>query len=181
MKDIDRLNLLKEIAGTRIYDERRKESLKIMQHTSSKLDQINEVIETVEDRLKDLEKEKKELKVYQKLDKDRRSIEYTLYEKELSEAIEHLDQIEKSRHETHNTSAKLHADKATFDEEIQDMEKKLNETHVELNDQKRIKDVFSDERQDLIKNKTQVELEIKDLEFNQTNESKAQVNSKKNY
>eukprot|EP01080_Neovahlkampfia_damariscottae_P003454 gene3454-6103_t len=178
MKDVDRLNLLKEIAGTKIYDERRKESLKIMQNTSSKLEQINEVIETVEDRLKDLEKEKKELKNYQILDKDRRSIEYTLYDKELAEAIEHLDQIEKSRHETHNTSAKLHADKATFDEEIQEMEKTLNDTQVELNDQKRIKDVFSDERQDLIKSKTQLELEIKDLKYNQTNESEAKTKAK---
>jgi structural maintenance of chromosome 3 (chondroitin sulfate proteoglycan 6) len=175
MKDADRLNLLKEIAGTRIYDERRKESLKIMQNTTSKLDQINEVIVTVEERLKDLEKEKKEFKLYQNLDKERRSIEYTLYDKELSEAIEHLDQIEKSRHETHNTSSKLFAEKMNFDEDIQQMEKTLNGFQVELNDQKRTKDIFSDERQDLIKNKTQLELEIKDLEFNQTNESKTKV------
>lgn len=33
MKDKERLDLLKEVAGTRVYDERRKESLKIMQET----------------------------------------------------------------------------------------------------------------------------------------------------
>jgi structural maintenance of chromosome 3 (chondroitin sulfate proteoglycan 6) len=40
MKDSDRLNLLKEVAGTTVYEERRSESLKIMQETSSKQEQI---------------------------------------------------------------------------------------------------------------------------------------------
>lgn len=41
MKDKDRLELLKEVAGTTVYEERRAESLKITQETLSKQDQIN--------------------------------------------------------------------------------------------------------------------------------------------
>lgn len=33
MKDSERLDLLKEIGGTRVYEERRQESIKIMQDT----------------------------------------------------------------------------------------------------------------------------------------------------
>lgn len=33
MKDSERLDLLKEIGGTRVYDERRSESVKIMNET----------------------------------------------------------------------------------------------------------------------------------------------------
>lgn len=33
MKDSERLDLLKEIGGTRVYEERRRESLKIMHET----------------------------------------------------------------------------------------------------------------------------------------------------
>jgi chromosome segregation ATPase len=40
MRDKDRLNLLKEVAGTTVYEERRNESLKIIQETKSKQDQI---------------------------------------------------------------------------------------------------------------------------------------------
>jgi hypothetical protein len=40
MKDEDRLNLLKEVAGTTVYEERRSESLRIMQETSTKQEQI---------------------------------------------------------------------------------------------------------------------------------------------
>jgi structural maintenance of chromosome 3 (chondroitin sulfate proteoglycan 6) len=37
MKDSERLELLKEVAGTRVYDERRDESLKIMKETGKYL------------------------------------------------------------------------------------------------------------------------------------------------
>jgi structural maintenance of chromosome 3 (chondroitin sulfate proteoglycan 6) len=40
MKDQDRLNLLKEVAGTTVYEERRSESVRIMQETSNKQEQI---------------------------------------------------------------------------------------------------------------------------------------------
>lgn len=40
MKDEDRLNLLKEVAGTTVYEERRSESIRIMQETSNKQEQI---------------------------------------------------------------------------------------------------------------------------------------------
>ena len=44
MKDEERLQLLKEVAGTRVYEDRREEALKIMQETNSKRDKIQEVI-----------------------------------------------------------------------------------------------------------------------------------------
>jgi structural maintenance of chromosome 3 (chondroitin sulfate proteoglycan 6) len=37
MKDSERLDLLKEVAGTRVYEERRQESLKIMQDSGNYL------------------------------------------------------------------------------------------------------------------------------------------------
>ena len=36
-KDQDRLHLLKEVAGTKVYEERRAESTKIMDETSASL------------------------------------------------------------------------------------------------------------------------------------------------
>lgn len=43
MKDRERLDLLKEIGGTRVYEERRRESLKIMQDTGKLSICINRV------------------------------------------------------------------------------------------------------------------------------------------
>ena len=43
MKNSERLELLKKIAGTRTYDDRRKESMKIMDDTDKSRNQIEEV------------------------------------------------------------------------------------------------------------------------------------------
>ena len=44
MKDHERLELLKEIGGTKVYEERRKESLKILQETDNRRSRILEVV-----------------------------------------------------------------------------------------------------------------------------------------
>jgi structural maintenance of chromosome 3 (chondroitin sulfate proteoglycan 6) len=59
MKPPELLDTFKEIAGTRVYDDRRKESLKIMTDTDLRRDQIQDVIDFIETRLGALEKEKK--------------------------------------------------------------------------------------------------------------------------
>jgi hypothetical protein len=93
MKDHERLDLLKEIGGTRVYEERRKESLKIMVETENRRKQIIEVVQYIEERLKELDEEKEELKMYQQLDKQRRSLEYTIFEKELLDARQKLEEV----------------------------------------------------------------------------------------
>ena len=104
------------MAGTTVYEERRAESLKIMQETANKQEQITEVrpwpthtlcplplarpytlpsapgspihtsppppakvLNFIEERLGELEKEKEELSEYEQLDKHRRALEYNLY------------------------------------------------------------------------------------------------------
>lgn len=49
----------------------------------SKREKIEELLRYIEERLETLQEEMEELKEYQKLDKDRRCIEYTIHEKEL--------------------------------------------------------------------------------------------------
>ncbi len=46
-------------------------------------DKINEVLQYIESRLEELQEEKEELTEYQRLDRRRRALEYTLYDKEL--------------------------------------------------------------------------------------------------
>ncbi|KAB1226911.1 Structural maintenance of chromosomes protein 3 [Morella rubra] len=93
MKDSERLDLLKEIGGTRVYEERRRESLKIMQETGNKRKQIIQVVQYLDERLKELDEEKEELRKYQQLDKQRKSLEYTIYDKELHDARQKLAEV----------------------------------------------------------------------------------------
>lgn len=60
----ERLELLKEIAGTRTYDDRKKESLKIMKDTDHRRKQIASVIGVLETRLQELEEESAEFKKF---------------------------------------------------------------------------------------------------------------------
>lgn len=70
--DSQRLKLLREVAGTRVYDERREESKTILKETEGKREKIQDLLKYIEERLETLEEEKEELKAYQKWDKMRR-------------------------------------------------------------------------------------------------------------
>eukprot|EP00189_Rhodosorus_marinus_P000852 CAMPEP_0113958638 /NCGR_PEP_ID=MMETSP0011_2-20120614/3580_1 /TAXON_ID=101924 /ORGANISM="Rhodosorus marinus" /LENGTH=1190 /DNA_ID=CAMNT_0000969621 /DNA_START=394 /DNA_END=3966 /DNA_ORIENTATION=- /assembly_acc=CAM_ASM_000156 len=108
MTDPQRLDLLREVAGTRVYDERRAESLKLMEETDGKREKINEVVLYIEERLAELESEKEELKEFQVLDKERRAIEYTIHVKDLEDAKAKLDELEVTRAEEHDRNLELY-------------------------------------------------------------------------
>lgn len=91
--DAHRLKLLREVAGTRVYDERRDESMAILRETEGKVEKIEEFLRTIEDRLSTLEEEKEELKQYQHFDKIRRALEYIIHEVELKENKKKLNSV----------------------------------------------------------------------------------------
>lgn len=61
--------------------------------TEGKREKIEEFLRTIEERLATLEEEKEELKEYQKYDKMRRSLEYTIHDRELKETRKKLDDV----------------------------------------------------------------------------------------
>ena len=58
-----------------------------------KREKIEEMLGYIEERLSTLEEEKEELKSYQEWDKMRRSLEYTIHDKELRDTREKLEQV----------------------------------------------------------------------------------------
>ncbi len=106
-KDHERLALLKEVAGTKVYEQRRTESLRIMADTDSKRSKIAELLEYIETRLTELEEEKEELKEFQEKDKERRCLEFALYQRELEEVGAALEEIEEERRgEVHSANVR---------------------------------------------------------------------------
>ncbi|CUA71675.1 Chromosome segregation protein sudA [Rhizoctonia solani] len=96
-KDHERLALLKEVAGTKVYEQRRVESLKIMEETDAKRSKIAELLSYIATRLEELEGEKDELKEFHNADRERRCLEYALYTRELEEVANSLEQLEEER------------------------------------------------------------------------------------
>lgn len=81
-RDTERLKLLKEIAGTRIYDSKRGESRNLMVQADTKRQKVKNVIEYFTERLEELREEKEELEKYDSLERKRRSVEYHIYDDE---------------------------------------------------------------------------------------------------
>jgi len=63
-----------QVAGTRVYDERKEESLKILRETSASAQRVESLLAYIEERLKTLEEEKEDLKEYQKFDRMKRFV-----------------------------------------------------------------------------------------------------------
>nr|VZI44501.1 unnamed protein product [Spirometra erinaceieuropaei] len=128
--DSQRLKLLREVAGTRVYDERKEESKQIFRESEAKREQISELLDSIEERLRTLENETKELKEYQRWDRDRRALEYTIYDRELKETRKKLEELQAKREQSSESTAETRrAAKETADQ-IERLERELRDTRL---------------------------------------------------
>lgn len=132
MKESERLNLLKEIAGTNTYDDRRIQSLKIMAETNSKREKIDELLDYIKERLSELEEEKDELRDFQNKDKERRCLEYAHWHRLQETNAATLEQIEEARQGGAGASTKDRAQLAKTEKEIASLEHRSNELRQRL-------------------------------------------------
>ncbi|KAJ5467833.1 RecF/RecN/SMC [Penicillium sp. IBT 31633x] len=167
MKDSERLVLLKEVAGTQVYEARRSESLKIMNETNSKRAKIDELLDYINERLSELEEEKDELRSYQEKDKERRCLEYTIYSLEQQEIAKVLNEIEERRQNgvedaDNNRDQFVEGEKAMaqIDAEIAECRQQIEFLKVD-------KAQLEDERREASKTLAQYELQAKSLSDNQ--------------
>ncbi|KAJ6138885.1 Chromosome segregation protein SudA [Penicillium samsonianum] len=167
MKDSERLILLKEVAGTQVYEARRTESLKIMNETNSKRTKIDELLDYINERLAELEEEKDELRSYQEKDKERRCLEYTIYSLEQQEIGKVLNEIEERRQNgvedaDNNRDQFVEGEKAMaqIDAEIAECRQQIEFLKVD-------KAQLEDERREASKTLAQNELKAKSLSDNQ--------------
>lgn len=161
--DAHRLKLLREVAGTRVYDERKEESKTILKDTDSKVEKITEFLKTIEERLKTLEEEKEELKEYQKWDKLRRMLEYIIYETELKDNRKQLDDLENQRKNSGDQQKKLTNEIEKIQEKIKSIQKSLKDAKKDVTTTKEERSVLNTEQQQLLREKTKLDLTINDL------------------
>ncbi|KAI5060757.1 hypothetical protein GOP47_0025177 [Adiantum capillus-veneris] len=172
MKDAERLDLLKEIGGTRVYEERRKESLKIMQDTENRRKQIIEVVQYIEERLQELDEEKEELKKYQQLDKQRRSLEYTIFEKELLDTRQKLEETEEARAKVSEKSSAMYNNVLESHERHKTLDKDVKKINKDLQLLMKERETADKQKTEAIKSATKIELDVQDIEEKIRNEGK---------
>ena len=93
-KDHERLNLLKEVSGANVFENKLKESMKEMNQSNLKRARIDETLISIEERLKDLQIESTDLKNFQKLDKQKKILEFNIFDREYNELNESLEELE---------------------------------------------------------------------------------------
>ncbi|XP_058126850.1 structural maintenance of chromosomes protein 3-like [Anopheles ziemanni] len=161
--DSHRLKLLREVAGTRVYDERKEESMNLLRESEGKLDKITEYLRTIEDRLKTLEEEKEELSEYQKWDKARRTLEYIIHETELKDTRKQLEDLDVQRKSSGDKQKLLTQDIQKAQERVKAAQKALKDAKKDVVTAKDEKSVLATEHQQLLREKTKLDLTISDL------------------
>lgn len=163
MKESERLNLLKEVAGTQVYETRRAETLKIMADTNNKREKIDELLEYIKERLSELEEEKEELRGYQEKDRERRCLEYAYHYREqvtLQETLEEIDSARQGGLDTTDTNrAELAESKkgiAKIDAEMHRLQRELELLQIERRQ-------LDEDRRERAKTLAKVELKHKTL------------------
>ncbi|WBW72478.1 mitotic/meiotic cohesin complex ATPase subunit Psm3/Smc3 [Schizosaccharomyces osmophilus] len=162
-KDSERLELLKEVAGTQIYENRRSESNKIMSETVLKSEKIDELLEYIEERLRELEEEKNELAAYHKKDNERRCLEYAIYSREHDEINTVLDALEQDRT---STLQRNELDSGAFIERetrIEQVKGEITELRNSVNLLRLEKQQNEEDYTNLIKSKAAVDLQLQQL------------------
>lgn len=163
MKDNERLNLLKEVAGTQVYEARRTESLKIMNETNNKRGKIDELLVYIKERLTELEEEKEELRDYQEKDKDRRCLQYTIDQREQMAIANELDNLDDQRQggvdDTDESSERF----IQGEQELTEIKAQISELKQQVEFLKVDKRQLEDERREKAKARAKAELEVKNL------------------
>jgi len=167
MKDTERLLLLKEVAGTQVYEQRRTESLKIMDDTDNKRAKIDELLKYIEERLSELEEEKEELRGYQEKDRERRCLEYTIYHREQVELGNALDQIEEGK--IRGLESNEDSREAFLEREraIRELDAKIGNIKQEVDLHRMDKTQQEEERREHVRRQAQIELDVKALSEDQ--------------
>ncbi|MCJ1427549.1 Structural maintenance of chromosomes protein 3, partial [Sticta canariensis] len=168
MKDAERLNLLKEVAGTQVYEARRTESLKIMTETNNKREKIDELLEYIKERLAELEEEKEELRDYQEKDKDRRCLQYTIDHREQVAISNELDNLEEQRQTGVDGTDDSQERFVQGEKDLAEIEAEISELKQQVEFLKVDKKQLEDERRESARARAKLELEVKALSDGQS-------------
>lgn len=164
MKESERLNLLKEIAGTNTYDDRRIQSLKIMAETNSKREKIDETLVYIEERLRELEEEKDELRDFQDKDRERRCLEYAHWHRLQASNAEALEQLEEARQGGAGASTKDRTQLQKAEKEISTLDQHSHELRQTLDLLAMERRQLDEDRKDAARAHAKAELKTKNLD-----------------
>ncbi|KAM0243109.1 hypothetical protein ACHAP5_006899 [Fusarium lateritium] len=173
MKESDRLNLLKEVAGTQVYETRRAESLKIMNETNNKREKIDELLEYIKERLSELEEEKEELRGFQDKDRERRCLEYAYYHNIQIGVQEALEELDNARQDGIDSSDTNRAEFSEGERAISRLDAEIHKLQRETELLQIDRRQLEEDRRDGAKTMAKAEMKAKNLKEGQSAQEQA--------
>jgi len=168
MKDEERLNMLKEISGSSVYEKRRADSLKLMSETDKQCERIDDLVSDINTRLQELEGEKKELEAWNRNDRERRALMHTINTRDEQRLEHEIERIEARRH---NGAADVESQNTDFIQNEQEMERisaemELLKSEINLLITERAQ--LEEDRKKAARQKAAVEIQLNDLTDSQS-------------
>lgn len=161
--DGERLALLKEVAGTRVYEQRRDESVALQRSTQDKAHAITELLAQIDSRIAELGKEQGDLKKFHARDRERRCLEYTIYQRELADVAELLDAHEGDRRREVDQSNSRRAEFVQRDQTIARLEEQLAGAEQQLEQATLDRTQLEQERRELSRERAHLDSALEDL------------------
>ncbi len=168
MKDTERLDVLKSVAGTQQFVAKKEESQKIMSDTNNKMAAIDQTFDQINERLQELEAEQKELREFQDADREKRALEYTLFHREQDEINRALADLENKRVGGNDDADKNHDRYALGEDELAKITQQIQQLNQQIQSARLQKRQYEDEKREKAKSRAQVELEERNLVHGQT-------------
>lgn len=175
----DRLELLKEIAGTRVYDDKRSESMELIKKTNDNRSKVNSLLTQIVDKLDSLEQEKEDLAQYQKFDREKRAFEFLIFECQRKEADKKLRSLKDQRDEKRQTKQVIREKNEVLRKQLDEAKISLAEVEhkfVRANDER---EATVAEKEKLISSKTKYELDIKELKLSVSDDKQSKKDAQK--
>ena len=163
MKDDQRLDLLKSVAGTAAFTSKKEESQKIMNETNNKILAIDATFEQINDRLKELEEEQQELRKFQEDDAKKRAIEHTLEQRDLDEINKGLQKIEDKRSDRIENADSTREAFVVGEDNIARITEQLETLRANMNAAKLEKRQLEEDRRERARARAQADLDVRNL------------------
>lgn len=131
-KDSERLQLLKEVSGAKMFEAKLRESGKEMTNSKYKMDRIDESMLKLSEKLADLQVELNDLSHFQHLDRQRKVYEFNLFDRELNSVTSQIELKDVEYEELVSSSKKDLADLEKREALCQSLQESTEEKQAEL-------------------------------------------------
>ncbi|QBM86409.1 structural maintenance of chromosome 3 chondroitin sulfate proteoglycan 6 [Metschnikowia aff. pulcherrima] len=126
-KDAERLQLLKEVSGAKMFEAKLRESNKEMTHSQFKMERIDDSMEKLEEKISDLQLELDNLKEFQQLEKNKKIYEFNIFDRELKSLSALIEEHEEEYEEIASSSRKDISDLEKREESCQNIQLSIDE------------------------------------------------------